>query len=79
MKKVRAGDPEPIAPLAQWEKAHPEATTHDLVRRHFPLAGNETCEYLLWEHTTFPLGLPEQWDADLAKLAKERAEGRVIA
>jgi predicted nucleotidyltransferase len=28
---------------------------NDLVRKHFPEADDEFCEFVLWEHTPFPV------------------------
>jgi hypothetical protein len=30
-------------------------TWNDLVRKHFPEADDKFCEYVLWEHTPFPV------------------------
>jgi len=32
------------------------ATTHDLVRRFFPDASDNECEFWLWQTTCFPFG-----------------------
>lgn len=48
----------------------------DLVRKYFPDANEETCDFILWEKTCFPLGSPEEVETQIQKLAKETKHER---
>lgn len=41
-------------------KDHPGFKWNDLVRQVFPNATDDTCDYMLWEHT----GFPSFWSTD---------------
>lgn len=71
----REGDSGEVQSLYSWEKAHPHATTYDIVRRHFPNATDAECEALLWEETPYPRGFVQMWDDSLAR-AKARSNVR---
>lgn len=43
-------------------------TWYDLVRRYFPNASDELCEYILWEETCFPVGSVEDVERQIREL-----------
>jgi hypothetical protein len=46
---------------------------YDLVRKHFPNATDDECEYILWEKTPFPMvtsRIIEAYIIDFAKRSK---------
>jgi len=49
-------------------------TWYDLVRKYFPNASDELCEYILWERTCFPICGREKVEKQLRELAKEEGE-----
>jgi len=49
-------------------------TWYDLVRKYFPDADNEFCEFVLWEKTCFPVCGPEKVEKQLRELAEKKKD-----
>ncbi len=49
-------------------------TWNDLIRKHFPDADDNRCEFILWEKTAFPLVSVETIERQLQEYAEEIAQ-----
>lgn len=45
-------------------------TWSDLVRKYFPTATDRDADFVLWEHTCFPMGSAEDVEEQLKAIAK---------
>lgn len=43
-------------------------TWNDLVRKYFPNANDEECEFILWERTAYPFANVEEVEKELQKM-----------
>ena len=46
----------------------------DLVKKYFPDASDELCDFILWEKTCFPFGPIEDVEEDIIKLKAMEAK-----
>jgi hypothetical protein len=66
MPEVRAG--------AEESEGKAKMTWYDLVRKYFPDADDEFCEFVLWEKTCFPVCGPEKVEKQLKELAEKKKD-----
>lgn len=83
-KPWQPGDPiytEPVLPLPLLfrpgnTQIGTRSTPRDLVRLIKPTASDDECDYLLWEHSCFPLGTVNQWFTQVRAAITEQADQR---